>query len=480
MPAAAVVDAAIQWKPPIGRPAGIAGSPRRAISFCGAGGGSGDTIDRKRPEAKSHARGNSRGVSPSQRLIWLAVWYSTMRSGVTSSSVPTSSSASRGPVRPDQIGAGAFDRAASRASGAAARESRPPRRRCRAPAGGPRRSAWPSTSTSRTRGVPRRSAAVRGCRRSSDRRALAHLERAVGGAGDLRRDRGRRGVGRGGGARRASGPREREQSGQESPSNDRRTHGLGIARHLGYKKPAHERTNQGPRRAGVEKAGGAATGSSEGGSRRGAREGGAPVATVAGTVAILGRPNVGKSTLLNHIVGEKLAIVTPKPQTTRNRIVGVWNGAGGQIVFVDTPGVHGARKGLNRYMVGEALAAIADVDAALLVVDGSDGKSGAGDAERMILDGLADAKKPVVLAVNKVDRVKDKTAHAADARGVGEGRGGSARWCRSRRSAATTSTSSCARSAACCPRASRSTGPRCSPTAPSASSRPSSCASSCS
>src|SRR5215831_8677074 len=89
----------------------------------------------------------------------------------------------------------------------------------------------------------------------------------------------------------------------------------------------------------------------------------------AGTVAILGRPNVGKSTLLNRIVGEKLAIVTPKPQTTRNRIVGVWNGEGGQIVFVDTPGVHGARKGLNRYMVGEAMAAIVDVDAALLVVD---------------------------------------------------------------------------------------------------------------
>jgi GTP-binding protein Era len=131
---------------------------------------------------------------------------------------------------------------------------------------------------------------------------------------------------------------------------------------------------------------------------------------VAGTVAILGRPNVGKSTLLNRIVGEKLAIVTPKPQTTRNRIVGVWNGEGGQIVFVDTPGVHGARKGLNRYMVGEAMAAIADVDAALLVVDGSEGKSGAGDAERMILEGLADAKKPVVLAINKVDKVKDKTA----------------------------------------------------------------------
>ena len=149
-----------------------------------------------------------------------------------------------------------------------------------------------------------------------------------------------------------------------------------------------------------KKPGGAVTG----------RGGGEVAGPVAGTVAILGRPNVGKSTLLNRIVGEKLAIVTPKPQTTRNRIVGVWNGEGGQIVFVDTPGVHGARKGLNRYMVGEAMAAIADVDAALLVVDGSDGKPGAGDAERMILDGLAEAKKPVVLAINKVDKVKDKTA----------------------------------------------------------------------
>src|SRR5215470_19354844 len=90
---------------------------------------------------------------------------------------------------------------------------------------------------------------------------------------------------------------------------------------------------------------------------------------VAGTVAILGRPNVGKSTLLNRLVGQKLAIVTPKPQTTRNRIVGVWNGPAGQIVFVDTPGVHGARKELNRYMVREAEKSIEEVDAAVLVVE---------------------------------------------------------------------------------------------------------------
>src|SRR5687768_14360201 len=99
-----------------------------------------------------------------------------------------------------------------------------------------------------------------------------------------------------------------------------------------------------------------------------------------GFVAIVGRPNVGKSTLLNRIVGEKLAIVSPRPQTTRNRIVGVWTGAlgesragegalGGQIVFVDTPGVHQARSALNRFMVEEAFVALEDVDAVVLVVE---------------------------------------------------------------------------------------------------------------
>jgi GTP-binding protein Era len=128
--------------------------------------------------------------------------------------------------------------------------------------------------------------------------------------------------------------------------------------------------------------------------------------TVAGTVAILGRPNVGKSTLLNSIVGEKLAIVTPKPQTTRNRIVGVWNGPAGQIVFVDTPGVHGAKKGLNKFMVREAIASIEDVDAAVLVVEV--GEPRAGGPETELLRELAAARRPVVLAVNKVDKVKAK------------------------------------------------------------------------
>src|SRR6478609_7121230 len=121
--------------------------------------------------------------------------------------------------------------------------------------------------------------------------------------------------------------------------------------------------------------------------------------TVAGTIAILGRPNVGKSTLLNRIVGEKLAIVTPKPQTTRNRITGVFNSERGQIVFVDTPGVHGATKQLNRFMLGEALGIIPDIDAALLIVDA--GTDRPGDAEEKILRALAEARRPVVLGINK-------------------------------------------------------------------------------
>ena len=137
--------------------------------------------------------------------------------------------------------------------------------------------------------------------------------------------------------------------------------------------------------------------------------------TFAGTIAILGRPNVGKSTLLNRIVGEKLAIVTPKPQTTRNRITGVYNGDRGQIVFVDTPGVHGAKKGLNRFMVDEAMGVIPDVEAALLVIDvdiasqASSGRAGLGNPEAAILRELAEARRPVALAINKVDTLKAKS-----------------------------------------------------------------------
>src|ERR1039457_282969 len=88
-----------------------------------------------------------------------------------------------------------------------------------------------------------------------------------------------------------------------------------------------------------------------------------------GFVSIIGRPNVGKSTLLNRIIGEKIVITSDKPQTTRNRIKGIHNIPGAQIVFIDTPGIHRAQSMLNRYMVEEALASIREVDSILFLVE---------------------------------------------------------------------------------------------------------------
>ena len=121
-----------------------------------------------------------------------------------------------------------------------------------------------------------------------------------------------------------------------------------------------------------------------------------------GFVSFLGRPNAGKSTLLNRIVGHKLAIVSDKPQTTRTRIVGVKNYDAGQVVFVDTPGVHRPTHRMNVRMVGVALDAMREVDLLALVVDASV-KPGTGD--RYLLKLLQDVKTPVVLALNKVDLV---------------------------------------------------------------------------
>jgi GTP-binding protein Era len=121
-----------------------------------------------------------------------------------------------------------------------------------------------------------------------------------------------------------------------------------------------------------------------------------------GFVSFLGRPNAGKSTLLNRIVGHKLAIVSDKPQTTRTRIVGVKNYDAGQVVFVDTPGVHRPTHRMNVRMVGVALDAMREVDLLALVVDVSV-KPGTGD--RYLLKLLQDVKTPVVLALNKVDLV---------------------------------------------------------------------------
>jgi GTP-binding protein Era len=122
----------------------------------------------------------------------------------------------------------------------------------------------------------------------------------------------------------------------------------------------------------------------------------------AGFVSFIGRPNAGKSTLLNRIVGQKLAIVSDKPQTTRTRVVGVKNYQDGQVVFVDTPGVHKPTHRMNVRMVDVALEAMREVDVLALVVDASV-KPGPGD--RYMLDVLKDVKTPVILALTKVDLI---------------------------------------------------------------------------
>ena len=121
-----------------------------------------------------------------------------------------------------------------------------------------------------------------------------------------------------------------------------------------------------------------------------------------GLVSFVGRPNAGKSTLLNRIVGHKLAIVSNKPQTTRTRIVGVKNYPDGQIVFVDTPGMHKPTHRMNVRMVEVALEAMRDVDLLTLIVDVSV-KPGPGD--RHLIGLLKDVTLPVILALNKVDLI---------------------------------------------------------------------------
>jgi GTP-binding protein Era len=129
----------------------------------------------------------------------------------------------------------------------------------------------------------------------------------------------------------------------------------------------------------------------------------------AGVVALVGRPNVGKSTLLNRLVGEKVAIVSPKPQTTRTRILGVVNRADGQVAFVDTPGLHQPKGSLGQAMVAVAVGALDDVDLVVLVVEpslGRDGQTPELTAEnRAILERLAPLRKPKFLLLNKVDSV---------------------------------------------------------------------------
>jgi len=122
-----------------------------------------------------------------------------------------------------------------------------------------------------------------------------------------------------------------------------------------------------------------------------------------GFVAMVGRPNVGKSTLLNRILGQKIAITSNKPQTTRNRILGIHNFPGGQALFVDTPGIHKAKSKLNRFMVDQAIGACADVDLILFLVEA---QTALGPGDEYILNLFEKMSVPVFLVVNKIDLVE--------------------------------------------------------------------------
>ena len=119
-------------------------------------------------------------------------------------------------------------------------------------------------------------------------------------------------------------------------------------------------------------------------------------------IAIVGRPNAGKSTLLNRLLGEKIAIVSNKPQTTRNKILGILNDDDSQIIFVDTPGVHRVRTKLGEYMNRVAIGAISEVDAAVLVFDAG---CEMGEIEEKIIDEIKQEGIPAVLVLNKIDTI---------------------------------------------------------------------------
>lgn len=127
----------------------------------------------------------------------------------------------------------------------------------------------------------------------------------------------------------------------------------------------------------------------------------------AGMVSIIGRPNVGKSTLLNRIVGEKVAIVSAHPQTTRNQIRAVFNDPRGQIVFLDTPGMHVSRHALDRAMISAINESLAGVDVILHLVDATEH---VGEEEAMVMERLNSMKTPIILGLNKIDR-KPKHLH---------------------------------------------------------------------
>lgn len=128
------------------------------------------------------------------------------------------------------------------------------------------------------------------------------------------------------------------------------------------------------------------------------------MANKAGFVTIIGRPNVGKSTLLNQILGQKIAITSDKPQTTRKRIRGIYTTSEGQIIFIDTPGVHKPLYKLGEFLLDEAKIAVPDADLVLFIVDGQDPPGG---GDEWIVKNLLGIEIPIIMVINKVDKVKD-------------------------------------------------------------------------
>lgn len=122
-----------------------------------------------------------------------------------------------------------------------------------------------------------------------------------------------------------------------------------------------------------------------------------------GFVAIVGRPNVGKSTLMNQVIGQKIAIMSDKPQTTRNKIHGVYTSEQQQIVFLDTPGIHKRQSKLGDYMNQTALDTLHEVEAALFLIDASEGMGG---GDRYIAEQLKNVRTPIILVMNKIDKIE--------------------------------------------------------------------------
>ncbi|MBI2838693.1 MAG: GTPase Era [Acidobacteria bacterium] len=127
------------------------------------------------------------------------------------------------------------------------------------------------------------------------------------------------------------------------------------------------------------------------------------LATRFGMVAVVGRPNAGKSTLINHLIGQKISIVSEKPQTTRHRILGIRTSEKGQLVFVDTPGIHRPLFKLNRRMLRTAMTSLEDSDVALLLVDASEGF---GRGDKFVIEAIKTYDRPLLVLLNKIDLIR--------------------------------------------------------------------------